>query len=156
MFYSLTGYGHEAVIVFFVLSGYLVGGKVVEQVIDARFDLLKYVIARVSRLYIVYVPAILLTSLIAFLVGSMDLDSWYINSASIGHLGMLASSDVSISTLIKNLLMLQDLFASVYGQNIPLWSLSYEFWFYVIFPSSAVDVDRKPTGQGIDTIMFSA
>ena len=27
-FYFLTGFGHEAVMVFFVISGYLVGGKV--------------------------------------------------------------------------------------------------------------------------------
>jgi len=147
IFYSLTGYGHEAVLVFFVLSGYLVGGKVIEQIVDVRFDLLKYVIARVSRLYIVYVPAIFLTSLIAFLVGSMDLDSWYVDSASTGHLGMLASSDVSNSTLIKNLLMLQDLFVSVYGQNIPLWSLSYEFWFYVIFPLPLLMLTGRPLGK---------
>ena len=43
--------------------------------------------------------------------------------------------------------MLQDLFVSVYGQNIPLWSLSYEFWFYVIFPLPLLMLTGRPLGK---------
>ena len=32
LFYFITGFGHQAVIVFFVISGYLVGGGSVEKV----------------------------------------------------------------------------------------------------------------------------
>ncbi len=29
---------------------------------------------------------------------------------------------------------LQGILVDCFGQNLPLWSLSYEFWFYMIFP----------------------
>lgn len=36
-FYLLTGFGHEAVMIFFVISGYLVGGKVWDKYRQGRF-----------------------------------------------------------------------------------------------------------------------
>ena len=41
---------------------------------------------------------------------------------------------IGLPTLLGNLAFLQDFFARPYGSNGPLWSLSYEFWFYLVFP----------------------
>jgi peptidoglycan/LPS O-acetylase OafA/YrhL len=42
-----------------------------------------------------------------------------------------------VKTFLANLFFLQSvdrIGISTYGSNAPLWSLSYEFWFYVLFP----------------------
>ena len=58
--YLISGLGHEWVIVFFVLSGYLVGGSVLRSVGAGRWSWLGYVTARLTRLYVVLLPALLL------------------------------------------------------------------------------------------------
>ena len=50
---------HEWVMIFFVLSGYLVGGSALLRA--DSFDFKRYAVARFSRIYIVLIPALLLT-----------------------------------------------------------------------------------------------
>ena len=56
--YFITGLGHQAVIVFFVLSGFLVGGSVVRNFKQNNFSPKQYLINRVSRLYVVLLVAL--------------------------------------------------------------------------------------------------
>src|SRR5262249_48965390 len=57
----ICGFGHHAVVVFFVLSGFLIGSKVVRDVAEDKFDVRRYLTARVSRIHLVLVPALFLT-----------------------------------------------------------------------------------------------
>ena len=57
--YLLTGLGHQAVMVFFVLSGFLVGGSVLKA--GSKFSVPTYAISRLTRLWIVLLPALILT-----------------------------------------------------------------------------------------------
>lgn len=58
-------FGDDAVVAFFVLSGYVIAFSA-----EHKHDTLgKYVIARLSRLWSVVVPALLLTAAIDYLVG---------------------------------------------------------------------------------------
>src|SRR5262245_48422284 len=50
-FYFASGFGHISVIIFFVLSGYLVGGKAFEALRAGRFSKRRYLVDRLSRLY---------------------------------------------------------------------------------------------------------
>jgi peptidoglycan/LPS O-acetylase OafA/YrhL len=60
-----AGYSHKAVMVFFVMSGWLVGGKVLKQVLEhGELDLRRYYFDRLSRLWIVLLPALVLTYLL--------------------------------------------------------------------------------------------
>ncbi|MBK6873775.1 MAG: acyltransferase [Kineosporiaceae bacterium] len=59
--YATTTLGHAAVMVFFVLSGYLVGGKVIDDTIQGTFSWTVYLISRYVRLAIVLVPAVVMT-----------------------------------------------------------------------------------------------
>ena len=68
LFYAWTGLGREAVMVFFVLSGFLVGGAVMRA--GPAFDWRTYAIARLSRLWVVLVPALLLTAALDTCVAS--------------------------------------------------------------------------------------
>lgn len=58
-FYFITGLGHEAVVVFFVISGFLVGGLTVRKW-SVKLSYKDYFAARFSRIYSVLIPALLL------------------------------------------------------------------------------------------------
>lgn len=113
--FFMTRLGREAVVVFFVLSGYLVGGQALAEARRGLFSTQSYFVARVSRLYTVLIPALALTAAMDWGAGT-----WTQQANGPG-------------SLLVNLLFLQGVFGPVYGSNGPLWSLAYEWWFYVLF-----------------------
>jgi peptidoglycan/LPS O-acetylase OafA/YrhL len=60
-FCAVTGMGHQAVAVFFVLSGYFVGGSTLRRQ-RRQFEWVPYFVARIARLWIVLLPCLLLTA----------------------------------------------------------------------------------------------
>lgn len=133
--YFASGLGHQWVVVFFVLSGYLVGGSVLRQVTQQRWSWREYALNRLTRLYIVLIPALLLGDLID-LAGLRFFGASDVYTAHHGMRLMVAapSSHLSLTALFGNYLFLQGILVPVFGTNGPLWSLSYEFWYYVAFP----------------------
>jgi len=137
IFYLATGFGHQAVMIFFVLSGFLVGGRVAEKLSAGTFRMADYLADRISRLYPVFVFSLLLTA---------TLDNWgarhFHNADSYPSdfrmLRDLVNYDIvaqhSIGTFLSNLFMLQGIVTPPFGTNGPLWSLSMEFWYYLLFP----------------------
>ena len=63
-FYAATGMGHQAVIVFFALSGFLVGGKALADMSADRWSWAHYLLRRLTRLLIVIVPALFATAVL--------------------------------------------------------------------------------------------
>lgn len=135
-FYLATGLHHQAVMVFFVLSGYFVGGSVLESFRKGRFRPANYALARLSRLWVVLVPALLLTL-------GMDFAGMRFNPGAYGGEyrevfmsgpGTGGGADLSALAFLGNLGFLQTVEVPVYGSNGPLWSLANEFWYYVLFP----------------------
>lgn len=51
VFYTLGRLGHEAVVVFFVLSGFLVGGRGFDRIKDGTMNVKSYAIDRFARIY---------------------------------------------------------------------------------------------------------
>ena len=47
---------------------------------------------------------------------------------------------LDLSVFIANLFMFQSFFVEPLGSNTPLWSLSYEFWFYIFFGIAMIAV----------------
>lgn len=135
-FYFVTGFGHQAVVVFFVLSGFLVGGAVVTSVEKGRWRWTDYLVARMTRLWIVLVPALLLTALWDHLGSALTGSSFY--SGGMGNIynsGPLNDpSQYSVETFVGNLAFLQTIAVPTFGSNGPLWSLANEFWYYLLFP----------------------
>ena len=132
-FYALTSFGHQAVMVFFVLSGYFVGGAVLRA--GAKFSWKSYLIARLTRLWVVLIPCLVITWAVGLIIGHVEpsvlaganTDSW--------HSGpKLGEYSTSFSTLLANLFFLQTIASPVFGLNSPLWSLANEFWYYMLFP----------------------
>lgn len=135
LMYIASGYGHTAVIVFFVLSGFLIGGSVMNQSKLDRWSWKQYALSRGTRLYLVLIPGLLLT--IALDHATIQLTQGLIpnhdTSDAIISLSSLAKS-LSIQNWFYNASFLQTIKAPPLGSNTALWSLANEFWYYAIFP----------------------
>ena len=107
-FFSITRLGHEAVMIFFVLSGFLVGGKALERIRNNEFSTINYTIDRMVRIQLPLFSALLFAFIINLIIGT----------------------DLRIPQLIGNFFSLQGIFCRPYIE--PLWSLSYEVWFYIL------------------------
>lgn len=125
-----TSFAQESVAVFFVLSGYLVGGQVMREVSAGRFSWRIYLSKRLSRLWTVLIPGLVLT-LVVGVIGGLTTDAW-------GKLAGHGSLDPFAAAC--NAAFLQEPRCSTYGSNDSLWSLAFEFWFYLIFAAATVSV----------------
>lgn len=135
--YFVTGYFVEAVLVFFVLSGFLVGGMVCARIARGSFDPPGYAVDRASRLYTAFLPALLLTVLLTW-VGMTWFNATGLYDATNPtfaekETAINFAANSGLGTLLGNLAMLQFYFVEPYGANPPLWTLSSEFWFYMVF-----------------------
>ncbi len=109
-FFFMTRTGAEWVIVFFVLSGFLVGGKLIERVGQGAFRPLDYVIDRATRIWVPLIPALLWSAYVASLLGMPY--TW--------------------GDWAGNALGVQLAFCPTFVDNTPLWSMTFEMWFYVL------------------------
>jgi peptidoglycan/LPS O-acetylase OafA/YrhL len=141
--YLVTGLGHQYVIVFFVLSGYLVGGSVLRSVQTGKWSWRAYLLARFSRLYVVLLPALLLGGALDWL--GMHLpgtEAVYSGNSGMHALVVNVHGTLTWPILAGNGLFLQTIAVPgisryavpTFGSNGALWSLSYEFWYYLAFP----------------------
>lgn len=133
IFYFITSLGHEAVLMFFLISGFLVGGSIIKNIHNFSFKI--YLINRLSRLWIVLLPALFLTYLIDTQILFENKDLFSGKYFDVIHSGpKLSSYDLSVFTFLGNLFFLQNIFFNTYGTIDPIWSLANEFWYYIIFP----------------------
>jgi len=111
-------FGQEAVLVFFLLSGFVIHYSFQ---LSPRQGFTGYLIKRARRIYPIFIIALFISFLTAFL--SADLLIW---------------GDI-MRSFFGNMLMLQDhpsrlsLWFLPFCGNDPLWSLAYEWWFYMLY-----------------------
>lgn len=128
--------GHQAVLGFFVMSGYLVGGAVLAHIRKRQDFLREYLIHRISRIYLVVAPAVFLT--LAFdalgrrLFASTGVYDWPI-----------FKDHFAATPFFASLVNLQGIAFDYFGTNGPLWSLACEFWYYVTFPLLLMPLARN-------------
>lgn len=138
------GFAHHAVVVFFVLSGFLVGGGVVRAMRERKQFLGAYLTDRTLRIYVVLVPVLLATA---------GLDA--IGRSAFADVGAYAdpafSNRSGLLDLLANLGSLQDLYFPYFGTNSALWTLAHEYWYYVTFGLLAAACGRLygPTTRGV-------
>ena len=114
--------GSDAVILFFVLSGYVIAYTAYEK----DRSLAMFAFARLTRLYSVVIPAILITLALDYLGSRLDPDAysgWWWNPAP------------AWETLLRTLTFTTEWTANAFrpGTNGPFWSLSYEAAYYALF-----------------------
>jgi peptidoglycan/LPS O-acetylase OafA/YrhL len=126
---------HAAVVLFFVLSGYVIAYTTAKSNRGWR----QYAQARLSRLCSVVIPALLITGIIELVVRYYD--TAFITDYSRG----LTWQRYIFSGFFLNEIWF---FSAAPPVNGPLWSLSFEFWYYVIFGCWIY------SGKGIKSLML--
>jgi peptidoglycan/LPS O-acetylase OafA/YrhL len=136
VFYLLTGAGHQAVNVFFVLSGFFIGTSVVVSSRKDAWSWERFALRRFTRLYTVLIPALVITALLdhagTTLFGFDGIYGGQVEAAQLRQPDVRGTSSLVI--FLGNLAFLQNIFVPPYGSDFPLWSLGYEFWAYITFP----------------------
>lgn len=131
-----TGFAHQAVVVFFLLSGWLVGGSFLNR-LHEPLSIKNYVVDRVTRLWIVLIPAFVLSLIIAGMTRAVDM----------GTVSFASQNEFSATSFVGNLFGLQDMAVPRFGGNFPLWSLANETWYYVLFPLLVLSFYGKSTSS---------
>ncbi len=154
-FYFLTSLGGQAVVVFFVLSGYLVGGSVLRAVRANRWSWKSYLIDRGTRLYVVLLPAVIFGGLLDW-AGLSLFGAHGVYSRAGQEMGLTTlpvASTLTPRELFGNLAFLQSMpLPQIFpvGTNHSLWTLSFEFWYYMLFPLLvSVVVIKSPVARRI-------
>ena len=140
-FYFITSLGHQAVMIFFVLSGFLVGGSVIKNLDNFSFK--KYLTNRITRLWVVLIPCLFLTLIIDELLLSNYPELLQGMYRNVINSGPSESYSQTLMTLMGNIFFLQTIFVKTYGTLEPVWSLANEFWYYILFPLVLIILDFK-------------
>jgi peptidoglycan/LPS O-acetylase OafA/YrhL/predicted ATP-grasp superfamily ATP-dependent carboligase len=126
-----SNHGHAAVIVFFVLSGY-----VISHITATRENTpLEYWSSRLARFYSLALPVVLLTPLLDHL-GEAMAPQFYAGRTT---------HDLAWLRIATSLAFLNEAWTlSIMSfSNVPYWSLCYEFWYYVLFAILTFTRGRK-------------
>jgi peptidoglycan/LPS O-acetylase OafA/YrhL len=118
-----TGFAHQAVLIFFLISGWLVGGSLLNKIAQPHAFKV-YAIDRITRLWTVLIPTFGLMLLLG--IGTDVLSPHAIDYSS--------ANEYSVFSFLGNLLGLQTVTVPNFGGNYSLWSLANETWYYVLFP----------------------
>jgi peptidoglycan/LPS O-acetylase OafA/YrhL len=129
-----TGFAHQAVVVFFLISGWLVGGSLLNKLervntstgatVDGASPWRGYAIDRLTRLWTVLIPALCLMLLVGVLTNVVDPARPDFSTAN----------EYSAAAFAGNLVGLQTVNVDNFGGNYALWSLANETWYYIQFP----------------------
>ncbi len=111
--------GRDAVVLFFVLSGFVIAHSASAKTARA------YTIDRLARIYSVAIPVVLLSTGTTVLAVRLD----YVDGSSIYQLEKLWFYLPLYFSFLGDAWHLKEI---PYG-NIPYWSLNFEFWYYALF-----------------------
>lgn len=118
---SLSGIGVQAVVAFFVLSGFVIA----HVASTSEKDLKSYAVSRCARIYSVAIPAIAVGFLID-MIGRHLLQAPVFYDLYQGY---------SIGPLLRSIFFINEQW-DVHrfpGSNAPYWSLGFEVWYYILF-----------------------
>lgn len=153
VFYAVTGLGHPAVVVFFVLSGYWVGGAVLRSTDRGTFRWSGYLNSRLTRLWLVLLPALALTATLDAIGRRSAPDSDVYGGTNAADYHSVVPSEPSEHSgwdvVLGNIGFLSDIRVTTLGTNSPLWSVAFELWFYVAFPLLVLAFRSGPAARRV-------
>ena len=116
-----NAFGHEAVVVFFVLSGFVIAFAAHTREHTAK----AYAVSRLTRIYSVALPCLLFTVLFDR-VGLALVPQLYA--------GLVTDGSALVRLVLGGLFLNESwaLSAQMFS-NTPYWSIAYEFWYYAVF-----------------------
>lgn len=130
----VTGFGHLAVVIFFVLSGFLIIKSIDQSTKRGSWNTITYARNRFFRLWVVLIPCLILGLIWDRLGIAFWGDSLFYSNQWKYFLNQDIENKLSATIFIGNALFLQKILVPTLGSNGALWSLTNEFWYYVIFP----------------------
>lgn len=136
VFYLLTGAGHQAVRLFFVLSGCVIAHVLYGLHERGKWTWSGYLSARLTRLWIVLIPALVLTAFwdrIGMWLAAGK-QSIYAGTGFGNILNEPVGAVSSPEVFFGNVFFLQRILVPTFGSNGPVWSISYEFVYYLAYP----------------------
>jgi len=98
--------GHMAVLIFFILSGYVIG--INTPILSNKMEINKYIKKRLVRILPIYFVAVILTILIA-------------------------PENYTFPKILSNLFFISVPLDNVIAEDGPIWSLNYELLYYFVF-----------------------
>lgn len=123
------------VLVFFLLSGFLICTSVLQKWERTDYRFQHYVVDRGCRIFSAYVPALILVAAVDGLLrgehgypyeGSYTLGTWF------GNLAML--QDYPLFQVLRRLGVPEQLwFIRSFGSGRPFWTVAIEWWIYLFF-----------------------
>lgn len=125
----LGGYAHQAVLFFFLLSGFSIHYASAGRPLNSPAGILHYYYLRLRRIYPILLLILVFSCLLIFTGAVMELP---------GYAQMWQA--MSGSQIAQNLMLLADLpyvcgrWADVIGNFGQVWSLAYEIVYYAIYP----------------------
>lgn len=132
-FFSLFKYGHEAVIVFFVLSGFVIHLKQADSKYEFRnFKVTDYLKKRIVRIY----PTLIISFIVCILIELL------INAVT-GESLVFLLSKYNLTGFLYNLFLIPD--GPIWGHNYPMWSLKHEWFFYLMYPILLWPLGTRPS-----------
>jgi len=133
LFWQLGSYGPEAVTVFFVLSGFVIAHATATRETSPG----SYAVARLSRIYSVALPALILTAAADATARAIDPGLY---TEAYGYVASSQPWQYFLSALFLNRIWMLE--ASP-GSNWSYWSLGYEVWYYAIFAALTFLAGRR-------------
>ena len=119
--FGLFKFGHEAVVIFFVLSGFVIHLKQADTNSSFQnFNTISYFKKRVIRIYPTLLVSFLLCVLTDFLVYLFVTND------------LAIFSKYTLVSFLYNLFLVPE--APIWGNNFPVWSLKHEWFFYMLYP----------------------
>jgi peptidoglycan/LPS O-acetylase OafA/YrhL len=130
-FMSVFKFGHEMVMLFFVMSGFLIHYGFSKKIQDgvAKLDV-SYFKKRFIRIY----PVLLVALLFTYLLDCLGI-FWHLPIYTSSTNNVIINESIKIDLSNNNFLENLFLYGSkVWGSNGPMWSLKLEWFFYLIYP----------------------
>lgn len=138
-------YGNEAVIEFFILSGFVISYTAQNR----HPDFLDYMLSRLARLWSIAIPAIILTCLLDHIGEAL---------APAVYAPLVPYSTVKwiIAGLVNGVFLSQFWSFGLWpGSNGPYWSIAYEFWYYVLFGIAFYGAGRRRAMAMIGALLLA-
>jgi len=134
---SSTAAAALAVMIFFVLSGFMITFSIYNNLSKNQFtdfDYLKYIKDRLYRLHPPLLFSMLIVIFVYYFIYLFELHGFKTFFIEGDYFQKIDNITLSLKGVASNAFYLQNLDASLpfLEMNTPLWSLSFEFWYYVL------------------------
>ncbi|KEA64224.1 Acyltransferase [Marinobacterium lacunae] len=155
--HMLTSYGYKGVyigsfgvVVFFVISGFLIHLSTLSSALEHGFSMREYISRRFFRIFTLYIPVVIICFAIDIYCESIGLnrpEKVTENSTVQNFIGsFLMLQQNVISEFFSQLLGVDWLRLKPYGSARPLWTVAVEWWIYIAygFLFSIIFVKKSP------------